>query len=202
MLIPWTTLSTVDERIGLGVHADRPIPAGTLIWVEDALDIRIPAQTVRDLRGPMRDAVYHAAYRPQGADYYLLCWDGAKYFNHSCEPNCLSLSPAIEIAVRDIAAGEQLTNDYAYFGLEPWERFDCRCGARACAGTLNLMPDAASARQHQRLIDCARRRASRVEQPLAPLLGPELRRLVEADTPQRTGRSRPTARQAVLEPRP
>lgn len=189
MLIPWSCVRSVDERVGLGVFAARPIRAGTVVWVEDALDIRIPADTVRNLRGPMREAVYHSAYLPHGADYYLLCWDGAKYFNHSCEPNCLSVTPAMEIAVRDIGAGEQLSNDYAWFGLEPWERFDCRCGSASCTGSVDLRPEAATARRYARQIDAARRRASRVEQPLAALLGAEQLRSLGLQAPPAAPRS-------------
>lgn len=199
MLIPWTTVRTVDERVGLGVFARRDIPAGTVIWVEDSLDIRIPAATVRNLRGPMRDAVYHSAYLPHGADYYLLCWDGTKYFNHSCDPNCLSVSPAIEIAVKDVAAGEQLTNDYAYFGLESWEAFDCRCGASKCSGKIGIEPRAADVRRYGRLIDAARRKAARVEQPLAALFDADQRRLLGLDAAPRRRASRFTPPFPALE---
>jgi hypothetical protein len=173
MLIPWTAVRTVDEHVGLGVFATRPIPAGTLVWVEDSLDVRIPAQAVRNLVGPMREAIYRSAYQPHGADYYLLCWDAAKYLNHCCEPNCLSVTPEAEIAVRDIAAGEQLSNHYAFFGLEPWEAFDCRCGASSCSGSIHIRPDPAIAWRLRELVDVARRRACRVEQPLEPLVATE-----------------------------
>jgi hypothetical protein len=178
VLIPWAEVRTVGEEIGLGVFAGRLIPAGTVVWVEDSLDTRIPVATVRALGGPMREAVYRAAYRPHGAGYYLLCWDGAKYVNHACEPNCLSVMPGLEIAVRDIAPGEQLGNHYAFFGLEAWEIFDCRCGAASCTGRIDLEPSPALLRHRHALVEAARRRAAGVVQPLAPLLGPEPSRLL------------------------
>jgi uncharacterized protein len=68
----------------------------------------------------------------------------ARFLNHSCDPNC---APAIEggrvfiEARRDIAAGEELTYDYALSrqGSEDERdpaRYACRCGARRCRGTM------------------------------------------------------------------
>lgn len=55
--------------------------------------------------------------------------------NHSCEPNC-GFEGLDMLAVRDVAAGEELTLDYALFcdaGMEP---FDCACGAASCRGRI------------------------------------------------------------------
>jgi hypothetical protein len=171
MLVSWTSVRTVNENIGLGVFATKPIPAGTVIWVEDAFDKRVPVEHFRTLPAYLRETVYHNAYIPFGQDYYLLLWDGAKYLNHSCQPNCLSLSPKVEVAVRNIAAGEQLTNHYSFFGLEPWESFECQCSTKSCQGSFEIQPDARLLRYHSRLVEAARKRAAFVEQPLAAALG-------------------------------
>ncbi len=68
----------------------------------------------------------------------------ARYFNHSCEPNCEAVSENKRVyleALRTIAAGEELTYDYQ---LErcgrpsaEWERrYACKCGAATCRGTM------------------------------------------------------------------
>ena len=68
----------------------------------------------------------------------------ARYFNHSCEPNCEAVSEDRRVfleALRTIAAGEELTYDYQ---LErsgqpaaEWERrYACACGAATCRGTM------------------------------------------------------------------
>jgi hypothetical protein len=43
---------------------------------------------------------------------------------------------AFPISMRDIAAGEELTIDYALFLGDPGFTMDCRCGAAACRGTV------------------------------------------------------------------
>ncbi|KAG2482940.1 hypothetical protein HYH03_018165 [Edaphochlamys debaryana] len=53
--------------------------------------------------------------------------------NHSCDPNT-QLRGLDAVARRDIAAGEQLTIDYATFCTEHMAPFDCECGARGCRG--------------------------------------------------------------------
>jgi SET domain-containing protein len=60
----------------------------------------------------------------------------ARHINHSCEPNCHTeqFGNAIWIvAIRDIAAGEELTYNYEYeIDDEPAE--PCHCGAHNCCG--------------------------------------------------------------------
>jgi SET domain-containing protein len=68
----------------------------------------------------------------------------ARFINHSCAPNCEAIDEKKHIyieAIRDIAAGEELTYDYAYerdgTEDEEWERlYVCRCGAPTCRGTI------------------------------------------------------------------
>lgn len=79
--------------------------------------------------------------------YYVDMVDQTRWINHSCDPNCeiegeLGASPLVEggaeggwwarvLAVRDIAAGEELTYDYAFPAVLA-ER--CGCGAPGCRG--------------------------------------------------------------------
>jgi len=60
----------------------------------------------------------------------------ARYPNHSCEPNCYTLSTLRTIwivALRDITPGEELTYNYGY-GAEDYELYPCHCGAKNCCG--------------------------------------------------------------------
>lgn len=185
MLIPWTALRAVSQEVGQGLFATRLIRAGTLVWVEDCLDQRIPIERFRRLPEAMLARAYWHAYIPGAVDYYLLCWDDAKFMNHSCEPNCMAVAPGIEIAVTDILAGEQLTCDYSGYGLQQWERFECHCGAPSCNGIVADQPSAATARRHAGSVERALRQVSRVEQPLAFLLSPAQRQA--CDTSERRG---------------
>lgn len=71
--------------------------------------------------------------------------NGARFINHSCEPNCEPLEHEDGrvwiYAVRDIARGEELTYHYAliYEGRHTpalKRAFPCRCGAPSCTGTM------------------------------------------------------------------
>ena len=53
------------------------------------------------------------------------------YSNHSCEPNVGFGGNVVLVAMRDIAAGEELTTDYALF--DDYEGgMDCACGTPSC----------------------------------------------------------------------
>jgi hypothetical protein len=57
--------------------------------------------------------------------------------NHSCDANCGQLDSVTLVAMRDIAAGEQLTFDYAMSSTAPGlvvDAFDCLCGTKNCRG--------------------------------------------------------------------
>lgn len=63
-------------------------------------------------------------------------WNPARFFNHSCGPNCDAESREGHIwivARRDIAAGEELTFNYGY-DLESYNEYPCSCGSAECAG--------------------------------------------------------------------
>ena len=54
--------------------------------------------------------------------------------NHSCEPNCGMRNATTIVAMRDIAAGEELTFDYAMSDASDYDEFDCNCGTSLCRG--------------------------------------------------------------------
>jgi hypothetical protein len=56
----------------------------------------------------------------------------AEFINHSCEPNTGMLGSVVVVAMRDIAAGEELTLDYAMCDTTDYDEFDCHCGAVRC----------------------------------------------------------------------
>ncbi len=61
--------------------------------------------------------------------------DMVVHINHSCEANVGFFGNVTYVAVRDIAAGEELCHDYAMARVEPY-RLDCACGAPTCRGTV------------------------------------------------------------------
>jgi len=52
--------------------------------------------------------------------------------NHSCEPNVGVGGNVLLVSMRDIAAAEELTIDYALFLGDPGFAMACRCGTAAC----------------------------------------------------------------------
>lgn len=53
------------------------------------------------------------------------------FLNHSCEPNVGFAGNVVLVAMRDIAAGEELTTDYALFDASD-DEMPCHCGAAGC----------------------------------------------------------------------
>ena len=58
------------------------------------------------------------------------------HLNHSCAPNCGIAGGVIVVALREIAAGENLTYDYAMTDGCDYDEFDCICGAATCRGQI------------------------------------------------------------------
>jgi hypothetical protein len=133
MLHPDTELRFINSKIGFGVFATRPIPRGSITWVQDELDRVLTAEKLRQL-GPSYAATLAKYSYLSGRGEYILCWDLARYINHSCSPSCLSGGYNFELAVRDIDVGEELTDDYATLNLS--ESFQCLCGTPGCRGTV------------------------------------------------------------------
>lgn len=62
--------------------------------------------------------------------------DGGMIFsNHSCEPNIGVAGQIVFVALRDIAAGEELTHDWATTDDDTYE-LECRCGVPSCRKVL------------------------------------------------------------------
>jgi uncharacterized protein len=62
----------------------------------------------------------------------------AMFINHSCDPNCETEDVGGRVfvkAIRDIAAGEELTYEYHLYDSDDAEG-DCYCGAKQCRGTM------------------------------------------------------------------
>lgn len=134
MLHPDTALQYIDPVQGLGVVATAFIPRGTVVWVRDALDRTLSPADAARLPAPLRSALDRYSYVDRDGDR-VLCWDHARYVNHSCRPNCLSPGWEFEIAVRDVEEGEQLTDDYGCLNLI--EPLRCACASADCRGRVD-----------------------------------------------------------------
>lgn len=67
------------------------------------------------------------------SDPHVIC-DAVDLMNHSCKPNVWMKDEVTLVAMRDIAAGEEVTADYAMW--EPEEdwigEWECACGSDGC----------------------------------------------------------------------
>jgi len=62
--------------------------------------------------------------------------EGSMIFsNHSCEPNIGVQGQIVFVAMRDIAAGEELTHDWATTDDDEYS-MECRCGSATCRKTI------------------------------------------------------------------
>lgn len=116
MMHPDTEIRFISEEIGYGLVAKKNIPKGTITWVQDQLDqIYTPTQ-VGKMEKFSQQMIDEYSFRNNKGNF-VLCWDLAKYVNHSFNSNCLSTAYDFEIAVRNIRAGEELTDDYGYLNI-------------------------------------------------------------------------------------
>lgn len=121
---PDTEVRFINEIIGYGVVAKKFIPKGTITWVQDGLDRILSPLEVQEMHPGIQEQVEKFSFR-NNKGQLVLCWDHAKYVNHSFNANCLSSAYDFEIAVRDIHPGEQLTDDYGYLNIsEPFKALD------------------------------------------------------------------------------
>ena len=74
--------------------------------------------------------------------FHLVALDEAEYepvmlfINHSCEPNVGFAGNIVLVAMRDVAAGEELTTDYALFD-DADDPMTCSCGTPSCRHTIS-----------------------------------------------------------------
>lgn len=131
--------SWIDPRIvvgessieGLGLFAREPIAAGEIVARIGGAAVDTIELLRRMAEGPVSSAaVDDDLHVIQETD------DPLRYGNHSCDPNTW-LTDAVTIAARrPIAAGDEITSDYATMtGVESWTMV-CACGSAKCRGTI------------------------------------------------------------------
>ncbi len=134
-----------SEVHGLGVFATKRIPKGTRII--EYLGERV-SHAEADRRYEEKDAndshtflfiVDSKTVIDAGVD-----GNDARFFNHSCDPNCESTVEKRRVyieSIRDVEAGDELTYDYQIQREDDDpdnidEVFACRCGFVQCRGTM------------------------------------------------------------------
>ena len=113
---------------GLGLFAVSPIPAGTVV---SRLGGRLVSSA--ELRSLLAGPDYVDTITV-AEDVHLVLPPGTDNgkANHSCDPNLWWTDAYTLAARRDIAADEELTNDYATSTSSPSFTMACACGAVVC----------------------------------------------------------------------
>jgi SET domain-containing protein len=120
----------------MGVYAAEPIPARRKV-IEYTGERISRRETRRRGMGPQTYLFTLDAYWTLDGS---VGGSGAEYINHSCEPNLrasIQKGHILYISKREIATGEELTVDYNF--SREIDDVPCRCGARRCRGTINLL---------------------------------------------------------------
>jgi hypothetical protein len=120
----------VDAKGGCGIYAVEPLIKGDLVLLwggrvvhGDEIDPDMPNRTVRTVQ--IDDNMF--LLTPETLE-------PADCMNHSCNPNAGFSGQIGLIAMRDIEPGEEVCIDYAMCDSEPYDEFDCGCGAENCRG--------------------------------------------------------------------
>lgn len=113
---------------GKGMFAKTKIAAGEIVCIKGGYVLK---------RSEMYSDTYINSYLPISDNLYIASPSKVEeeqiklYFNHSCNPNCGMHGEITFVAIRNIAAGEELTIDYAFVDNEDYS-FECHCGSSNC----------------------------------------------------------------------
>lgn len=115
---------------GKGLFARQAIAAGEIVAAKGghviskaqwaALEAELGSAEIQ-----IADDLFIAPVRREQRDGAML------YTNHSCDPNIAIQGQIVFVAMREIAAGEELTHDWATTDDLDYE-MECRCGSQNC----------------------------------------------------------------------
>jgi uncharacterized protein len=115
---------------GRGLFAVEPIRAGEIVAVKgghivttrqlDELPDPLPNSEIQ-----IADGLHLVALSRQEYEPVML------FINHSCDPNVGFAGNVVLLAMRDVAAGEELTTDYALFDDDDTQMI-CQCNSPRC----------------------------------------------------------------------
>lgn len=175
MIHPDTEVRYINTEKGNGLFATSFIPRGTVTWVLDALDREISPEDMAAYDRQIREILLTYSFRNNRGNF-IFCWDNGRYINHSFHANCCLTPYNFEIAIKDINAGEELTDDYGTLNIiEPFTA-DSEGSNRSTVYPDDLL-------RYSELWDekiaAAFQKLSVVEQPLWKFISSETRKTVQ-----------------------
>lgn len=113
---------------GVGMFASQPIHAG-----ETLVRLGGMVMTVEEFQAYTSEVSRYNAVQIGEAAHLVDIPTALAGMNHSCDANLWMSDEVTVVARRDIAVGEELTQDYALYSTSPsWTIKPCRCGAPVC----------------------------------------------------------------------
>ncbi|MSU62917.1 MAG: SET domain-containing protein-lysine N-methyltransferase [Pedosphaera sp.] len=108
---------------GMGLFASQLIPQGTAIWkFEAGFDRKFPPAQLRSLPASAQEHIRWFAFVGKEDGNAVLSGDHACFMNHSAAPNTGTVAAqqksVTTVALRDIAAGEEITCNYFDFDAD------------------------------------------------------------------------------------
>jgi uncharacterized protein len=117
------------DKGGRGVFARRPIVPGELLAVFGGAVIS--AEQLRQASGEFR----RLSLQIDEDLFVVSTVEGpADWVNHACDPNAGLRGQLSLVALRPIAAGEEVCYDYAMSDGSAYDEFACACGSHNCRG--------------------------------------------------------------------
>jgi len=170
MLHPAIAVRNERTIQGNGLVATTPIAEATIVWAWEPGTRVVSLAEVPSLSPAAREAFHLVGYQC-AADVFAACEGIERYMNHSCDPNTWWEGNHTLVARRAIAAGEEVTYDYATSEIALEWAMPCACGSPICRGVVthrDYTDLAWQARYGAHLPDHAREAIARAEGPGHP----------------------------------
>jgi len=179
MIHPHTKVLNIDEQHGSGIFATQLIPKGTLITVPSEVDQVLSMEQVSAMPWSEREFLAEYAYLTNDGQY-VLHHDEARYMNHSCDSNTLTVVDIdICIAVRDILVNEEITEDYGLYYADD-DTFECLCGSLKCRKKIRQDDITQYGDEWDQSIASVFQLIPKVKQPLWQVISSSVREQIEA----------------------
>lgn len=119
-----------SEIHGIGIFAAEKIRKGQIVWqFTPGFDLEYSENELSKLTESALQQFKNYSYISKKTGKFILCFDDARFFNHSdtpnisCSVNSIQNKEDICIANRLIEKGEELTCSYPDFDLGPYEHY-------------------------------------------------------------------------------
>ena len=129
---PLLELRPQSDKGDFGIYTTAPIPAGSLLLlftgdIVDAEQLQQVPASHRRFSIQVEEGLYLVTLGdPETSDY----------LNHSCLPTAGMSGQIGVVALRDLAAGDEICIDYAMCDGSPYDEFQCGCGTPICRGRI------------------------------------------------------------------